>query len=108
MAAIALLAAHWRYRARSRQDLNGLRELVEREQTRCADLFLEVKRNLADLEEESLQNAPKPGALSRSKRAEAMRLLRSGLSIEAAASSLGIGKREMRLLERVSQTLMPV
>jgi hypothetical protein len=102
--ALVLLAAQWRYRAQSRRDFEGLQRSFALEQKLCADTFLDLKRHLA-AREQLPRETPKPGALSRSTRAEALRLLRSGLSHETAASSLGIGKREMRLLERVAHTL---
>jgi hypothetical protein len=103
--AIALLVAQGRYRAQSRRDFEELRRSLELEHKLCADTFFELKENLAQVREESQRETPRPGALSRGARAEAMRLLRSGLAPETAASSLGIGRREMRLLERVAQTL---
>jgi hypothetical protein len=43
--------------------------------------------------------------LSRSRRSQAMQLLRSGMSPESAATSLGMGRREMHLIARVSRIL---
>src|SRR4051794_14130524 len=42
------------------------------------------------------------GRLSRSSRARALQLLRSGVSPETAAESMGMATREMQLLARVS------
>ena len=43
--------------------------------------------------------------LSRSRRSQAMQLLRSGMSPESAATSMGMGRREMQLIARVSRIL---
>jgi hypothetical protein len=43
--------------------------------------------------------------LSRSRRSQAMQLLRSGISPESAATSLGMARREMHLIARVSRIL---
>ena len=103
--AIWFLVAQGKYRARIRCDVEELRRLFELERKVCADTFFERKENPAHArEEEHAGNAEAGRALTRSSRAEALRLLRSGLSPETAASSLGIGKREMRLLERVART----
>jgi hypothetical protein len=43
--------------------------------------------------------------LSRSRRSQAMQLLRSGMSPASAATSMGMGRREMHLIARVSRML---
>lgn len=43
--------------------------------------------------------------LSRSRRSQAMQLLRSGMSPESAATSLGMARREMHLIAKVSRIL---
>ena len=80
---------------------------MERQQMVCLEMFSDVNRTLATLEEglSGLREAPKSGGLNRSARAQAIQMLRAGHSAEAAASGLGIGRREMHLLESVSQTL---
>jgi hypothetical protein len=103
--AIRLLVAQGRYRARIRCDVEELQRQFELERKVCADTFIELKENLARVREENVRETPKAGALNRTTRAEALRLLRSGLAPETAASSLSVGRREMRLLERVAQTL---
>jgi hypothetical protein len=100
-------AVQWRRRRRNRRELADLREAIERQQMASLEMFSEVHRSVAMLEEglRGVRETPKAGVLNRSARAQALQLLRSGLSAETAGPSLGIGKREMRLLERVSQTL---
>jgi hypothetical protein len=108
-ASLALLSilAQWRFRARNRRDLAELRASAQRQ----ADLFEEMQNEMKDSMaalEEAVRNAPeppRPGALNKSERTQALQLLRSGVSTDVAASTLGLGKREVRLLERVAQTL---
>lgn len=106
---VTLLSVIWQWRERTvrRREVGALRKSFEKEQMVCIEMFSDVHRTIATLEEGvgSLRAAPKAGGLNRSTRAQAMQLLRAGHSADAAASSLGIGRREMRLLERVSQTL---
>jgi hypothetical protein len=107
VATLFSLIWQWRDRKVRRREVEALRKSFEKEQMVCLEMFSSVHRTIATLEEGvvSLRQAPRAGGLNRSTRAQAMQMLRSGHSAEAAASSLGIGKREMRLLERVSQTL---
>jgi hypothetical protein len=107
MSALLALYQQRRQRNRSRRDLEALRGSMERQQMACLEMFSEVNRSLTTLEDgvKSLRETPKSGSLNRSIRTQALQLLRSGQSSDAAASSLGLGRRETRLLERVSQTL---
>jgi hypothetical protein len=45
------------------------------------------------------------GRMNRTSRAQAMRLLRSGVSPDTAAATLGVARREIKLLATVSQLL---
>jgi hypothetical protein len=105
----ALFALVWtaRQRKASGREAEALRKSFEREQMVCLEMFTDVHRKISTFEEglASLRQMPRAGGLNRSTRAQAMQLLRSGQTADAAASSLGIGRREMRLLERVSWTL---
>jgi hypothetical protein len=113
MALTAALAAGWavalhrRQGRRYRQDLEALRVSMESRQMVCLEMFAEAHRSIASLEERVsvARETPKSGALSRSARAQAMQLLRSGLSADTVAGSVGAGRREIRLLERVSHVL---
>ena len=109
---VTLLSLIWQWRDRTArrrevEKVEALRKSFEKEQMVCLEMFSDVHRTIATLEEGigALRQAPKAGGLNRSVRAQAMQMLRSGQSADAAASSLGICRREMRLLERVSQTL---
>ncbi len=50
------------------------------------------------------QNTDDAAKVTHSARAGALQLLRSGMSAESAVSTLGIGRREMRLIAEVSRT----
>ncbi len=97
-----------RHSKRGRRESEVLRGAVERQQMVYLEMFSEVHRSLATLEEglNGVRERPKPGGLNRSVRTRSMELLRSGVAADAAAESMGIGKREMRLLECVSRTLV--
>jgi hypothetical protein len=66
----------------------------------------QLSRSVADLELNA-RNIGEAGwgGLTRTRRSQAMQLLRSGMSPESAASSLGIAMREMRLISKVSRIL---
>lgn len=58
---------------------------------------------ILELSAKSVEEAGR--GLTRSRRSQAMQMLRSGMSPESAAASLGMGRREMRLIARVSRIL---
>ncbi len=72
-----------------------------------AELETHVKESLAAFE--AAMSAPDhalaAGRLSRSSRSEALRLLRSGIAPETAASTLGMPKNDIELLAKVSSVL---
>ena len=75
----------------------------------CSEQIAELGCSVAVLElrAQNIDEAGK-GGLTRSLRSQAMQLLRSGVSPENAAATLGTGRREMRLIATVSRTLSPV
>lgn len=83
-----------------------LQSMLREQQVACSGQIAQLGRNVAVLElsAQNIDEAAK-GGLTRSVRSQAMQLLRSGMSPESAASTLGIGRREMRLIARVSRTL---
>lgn len=74
----------------------------------CSERIEQIGCGMAVLElnAQNIDGAGKAG-LTRSVRSQAMQLLRSGMPPDSAASTLGIGRREMRLIARVSRTLSP-
>jgi len=72
----------------------------------CSEKIEQLGRGIAVLEL-SAQNRDEAGnaGLTRSVRSQAMQLLRSGMPPDSAASTLGIGRREMRLIAGVSRAL---
>lgn len=72
----------------------------------CAEQIARLTRGVEDLERSrrSVEEAGWSG-LPRSRRSQAVQLLRSGMSPESAASSLGLGLRETRLIAKVSRVL---
>jgi hypothetical protein len=79
----------------------------EERQAVCSQEIRGLRSDFVTLEL-SLHNTDeilREGRLNRSTRAEAMRLLRSGITPETAASTLGLASREMRLMATVSRLL---
>jgi hypothetical protein len=74
--------------------------------TECSGRIDQLDRNV-ELLELSAQNIEHVGriGLMRSQRSQAMHLLRSGMSPDSAAANLGIARREMRLISKVSNIL---
>src|SRR5438067_2115890 len=83
-----------------------LSSVIRQHQTDCAGKCDQMKRNIAVLES-SAQIIEQHGrtALTRSRRSEAMQLLRSGMPPDSAAAKLGIARREMRLILTISNIL---
>jgi hypothetical protein len=83
-----------------------LQAIVLEHKAGCSEQIAQLSRSVTVLEL-SAQNVDQAGkgGLTRSLRSQATQLLRTGMSPESAASTLGIGRREMRLIARVSRTL---
>jgi hypothetical protein len=98
--------AQWRGRVRHRRDLDELRATFERQHSESAETASALRGKFDALEKAALTppEPPAAGSLNRSARAQALQMLRTGISSDTAAASLGVAKREMRLLERVSRT----
>lgn len=80
--------------------------MMRQQQTECRDGIGEVGRNLECLEQSarSIEDAVS-GRLTNSVRSQAMQMLRAGMPPDKAATALGMGKCEMRLIARVSRVL---
>ncbi len=74
----------------------------------CSERIEQLGQEVAVLElsAQNIDEAGKAG-LTRSARSQAMQLLRRGMSTDDAASTLGIARREMQLIAKVSGTLSP-
>ncbi len=107
LVAVLSVVLHARGRARNRRDLAELKASAARQASLFEETQAGIREEIAALEE-FVRNAPeppRPGALNKSIRTQALQLLRSGVSPDTAASSLGLGRQEVRLLERVAQSL---
>ena len=94
------------HRVRLEQAREELHIMLRQHQTEYQDGLGQVGRAVGFLEE-SAQNTQHAlqGKLTRTVRAQAMQLLRSGMSPEKAASATGIARADMRLIARVSRIL---
>ncbi len=83
-----------------------LLSMLDGQRKESAQQIAEIARGVEDLErsQRSIEEAGGSG-IPRSRRSQALQLLRSGMSPESAASSLGLGTREMRLIANVSRVL---
>jgi len=92
-----------RFCRKFRQEAACAREALELRRSECLEQFEELRKAHQTQEEsfQSTRDVLRNGRLNRSTRTAAMQLLRSGMSSDAAASSLGLPKREMQMISRV-------
>jgi hypothetical protein len=114
LAALFSLLAVRRCHLRASRDTGRLSLELERGQAFLAGQQALFSEELAGLRhalstlELSMQNTDeilRDGRMNRTSRAQAMRLLRSGVSPDTAAATLGVARREIKLLATVSQLL---
>ena len=101
------LVAWRRFRSELAADTMRLREETARCEADCAARITEFRLQF-DALAVSMRNTEellREGRLNRSSRAQAMHLLRTGVSPDTAAARLGMAKREMNLLSKVSLAL---
>jgi hypothetical protein len=101
------LALFWRQRTGAADEARNLRDELHKECGHCAEQLSGLKRDFEALELsfQSTREVLNPRRLNRSSRAQALQLLRTGVAADTAASTLGIAKREIRLLARVARIL---
>lgn len=91
---------------RTEKDLAAkLQTQFEMQEERWAGELAALRTSLTFLESSAIDADKACRGLRRSERTQAMQLLRSGVSTESAASTLGIARSEMRLIARVSRVL---
>ena len=101
-------SARWN-REQARIEADG-----QRAQTEASERLERIRASLEALDQKvadySMEKAEEAlrKRLQHSTRSQAIQLLRSGISPETAASSLGIATREMRLIAKVSRILSSV
>ena len=105
-ACIFLLLALRKCRVRLDQVREEFLIMMHQQQTEYRNGLGEVSRALIFLEQsaQTIEDATQ-GRLTNSVRSQAIQLLRTGMPPEKAASTLGVGKCEMRLIARVSGIL---
>jgi hypothetical protein len=91
------------WRRNVRREAASAREALELWRKECSERFEELRKADETLEAslQSTRDVLRNGRLNRSTRTAALQLLRTGMSPDSAASSLGVPKREMRLIARV-------
>ena len=97
------IAMLMQWRRNFRREAASAREALELWRKECCERFEELRKADETLEASlhSTRDVLRNGRLNRSTRTAAMQLLRSGMSSDAAASSLGLPKREMQMISRV-------
>jgi hypothetical protein len=108
LATVFCLLSLRKSRAAFLMESERLREAHDRALSTCSAQKDELRREFARLAL-SMQNTEElvtDGRLSRTKRAQALRLLRTGVAPATAASTLGMARHEMELLSKVSFTLL--
>jgi hypothetical protein len=84
-----------------------LRTALERNQAACLDQIGQVSRAVEFLEVSGRNTEDAIGrALNRSLRSQVLHLLRSGMAADTVAATLGVAKREVRLIAGISSVLM--
>ncbi len=104
LAAFCLLLLRRRRMADDRRH-SELLSLIEWQRAENAQQIAQLTRSVEVLERTQRSAEEAAGGLTRSCRSQAMQLLRSGMSPETAASSVGLATREMRLMAKVSRML---
>lgn len=115
---IVSLFVNWRRgrsRARAAREMldlyeslqKSLREEMERSQRQCLSEIAEIRETIEEAEKNAQANLEllRDGRVGMPARAQALRLLRSGMSAETAAADLGLSRNEVRLLEKVSTVM---
>jgi len=97
------LVTQWRQRCKLAREAASAREALELRRSECSEQFEELRKAQQTLEGSlhSTRDVLRCGRLNRSTRSAAVQLLRSGMSADTAASSLGLARREMRMLAKV-------
>jgi len=95
------------WRRNLRREAASAREALELWRKECSERFEELQKADETLEASlhSTRDVLRNGRLNGSTRTAALKLLRTGMSPDAAASSLGVAKREMQMIARVSMLL---
>lgn len=104
LAGICLFSLRRRRIADSRRHAELL-SMIEWQRAESAQQVAQLTRSVEILERTQRSVEEAAGGLTRSHRSQAMQLLRSGMSPETVASSVGLATREMRLMARVSRVL---
>jgi hypothetical protein len=95
---ICLLALR-KYRISAARTHDELRAVVRAQDAEWSGRMEQIEMRLQNIDDAA------KGGLGHSARARALQLLQSGMSAESAPSTLGIGRREMRLIAGVSRML---
>jgi transposase-like protein len=95
------------WRRNVRREAASARETLELWRKECSERFEELRKADETLEASfrSTRDVLRNGRLNGSTRTTALQLLRTGMSPDAAASSLGVAKREMQMIARVFELL---
>jgi hypothetical protein len=101
------MIAQWRQRRKLWREATSTREALELRRSEFSEQIEELRKSQQALEGSlhSTRSVLRNDRLNRSTRAAAMQLLRTGMSPDSAATSLGLAKREMQMLARVSALL---
>jgi hypothetical protein len=105
-ACLLMLRSHRSHAERQREELQTeLQSQLRQQREEFSDQVARLGRSVEVLELSAKSVEEAGRGLSRSRRSQAMQLLRSGMSPESAAASLGMGRREMHLIAKVSRIL---
>ncbi len=109
--AVAILSLFmvWRLRGAQHTDCVRQRGELDRAREECLRQIGLVEHNLKTLEQSAQLSVEllRDGRLGAPVRARAIRMLRSGATVETAAADLGLARSEVRLIASVAELLAP-
>lgn len=114
LTAVVSLVLILRQRSSQARESMRLREALEQAQEKaqqeCLRQIQTIGEDLAASEKTAQASLEmlRDGRLGMPARARALRMLRSGMAADTAATELGLGKNEVRLLAKVSGLLAPL
>jgi len=102
---IACLLMSRRQRLALEKKHSELLAMLRWQREESSQQIAQLTRDIEDLEQSRRNVEEAREGFPRSRRAQAIQLLRSGMSPESAATSLGLGTQETRLIAKVSRLL---
>jgi hypothetical protein len=105
LAGVASLLMLRKERVSAARKQGELQSMLEQQRDEFSQQIAQLNHSIGILELSARSVEEAGRGLTRSRRSQAIQLIRAGMAPESAASSLGIARREMRLIATVSRML---